>query len=120
MPKIMFRPAPTPPPFVPPTPTILEDESLLFTTWPFQANESVKGIFRCDALPKQNPVYLLFTFNDGSPNQNIQTNCIFNEDETISFEIVPNQSSDKLSYVDVDLNSDPESPEFIELNVLNN
>lgn len=120
MPKILFRPAPTPPPFVPPTPTVLEDESILFTTWPFQANESVRGIFRCDALPKQNPIYILFEYNSSTANQNFQTNCTFNEDGTISFEIVPNDSSDVLHSVSVDLNSSPDSPDFAPLNVLNN
>lgn len=120
MPKIIFRPNPTPPPFVPPTPIVLENASILFTTWPFQANESVKGVFRCDELPKENPVYFLFRFIDGSENQIIQTNCIFNEDGTISFEIVPNWSSDKIEFVDVDLNGNPENPDFSGLYILNN
>ena len=38
MPKIMFRPNPTPPPFVPPTP-VPTDNLLQITPYPFEADE---------------------------------------------------------------------------------
>lgn len=40
MPKIMFRPAPTPPPFVPPTPPAIEN-SIHFTPYPFDEETAI-------------------------------------------------------------------------------
>lgn len=119
MPKVMFRPAPTPPPFVPPTPIDIEDESILFLTWPFQANESVRGVFRFDSMTKQNPIYFYLVYSGTFAGQTIETNCIFNENGTVSFVIVPNQSSDKINTVYVDLAGNPESSDFEVLNILN-
>lgn len=40
MPKIMFRPAPTPPPFVPPTPPVIEN-SIQITPYPFNEDTAI-------------------------------------------------------------------------------
>lgn len=65
MPKIMFRPAPTPPPFVPPVPSYDTQIHATFDPIEFDPDTGLTVVFLNASLPAFENFYLVW--EDGSP-----------------------------------------------------
>ncbi|MEE1145390.1 MAG: hypothetical protein UHS32_01285 [Bacteroidaceae bacterium] len=82
MPKILFRPAPTPPPFVPPVPSYDTEVHFIVEPYPYEYGESVDVTFEMFNLPNHHTWYISDNF--GLP--------IINPRE--DSQLIPNQAID--------------------------
>lgn len=75
MPKIIFRPNPTPPPFDPPTPPV-QNPSVFFTPYPFETDELLHAVLTNLDLPEDINIVevdgYVEAWNDWSSGSNIQ------------------------------------------------
>lgn len=58
MPKIMFRPNPTPPPFVPPGPSYDKEVHFIVRPYPYEYGDSVDVTFEMFNLPNHHTWYI--------------------------------------------------------------
>lgn len=65
MPKIMFRPNPTPPPFVPPEPSYDTEVHFIVRPFPYENGDPVNLTFEMFNLPNHHTWYIAESF--GSP-----------------------------------------------------
>ena len=80
MPKVIFRPAPTPPPFPPPTPSYDTNSTIKISPFPFETGDDVE--FQLPSLKVPN--YLYFIISQLDPDSNVYWSISDNINEDVS------------------------------------
>lgn len=110
MPKIIFRPNPTPPPFVPPTP-VYPANSIKLSPFPFNAEQNVDACIYNLTLPSGYDTYFLCYY---VPAEDYYSHMVEIDYETLikewSFSIYVEHDSTDISGFFVECNKDGEEP----------
>lgn len=106
MPKIMFRPAPTPPPFVPPTPSYDTQIHATFDPVEFDPDTGLIVVFQNASLPDFENFYI--ATEDGNPITSPEPVASFAFNTDVSLSAETSYDSSTTYYLELaDANMDP-------------
>lgn len=93
MPKIMFRPAPTPPPFVPPTPSYDTQIHATFDPLEFNPDTGLIIVFQNASLPDFENFYIVTEAGNQVTSLEPAASFAFNTEVSLSAEMSYNSST---------------------------
>ncbi len=118
MPKIMFRPNPTPPPFVPPTP-VYPTNSIELSPFPFNAKQNVDACIHNLTLPSGYDEYYLCYY---VPAEDYHPRLVEIDYQPIieewSFSIYVEHDSTDISGIFVECDKGEEEPYYFPLTIV--